>query len=193
MTKCLNEKELNEKSEKLKKNKLFKQHLYLCCCLNNVIVDTNLLPQEIIRLIILFAIDPNDIQTNVSLYKVIRKKKMYTEEQICKLDTSCVTSMRMLFIFDYEFDQCLNSWDVSNVENMSLMFCGCKKLNKRFDKWNVENVLNFEAMFSDCRNLNQSFKKWKINPKAKTKNIFNNCIKMQGTMKVCFGTIDSVS
>lgn len=73
------------------------------------------------------------------------------------------------------------------------MFCGCKKLNKRFDKWNVENVLNFEAMFSDCRNLNQSFKKWKINPKAKTKNIFNNCIKMQGTMKVCFGTIDSVS
>ena len=73
-----------------------------------------------------------------------------------------------------EFNQPLNSWDVSNVTSMESMFDNCQTFNQPLDRWNVSNE-EFGYMFDGCKSFNQSLQKWKISVFADADNIFANC------------------
>ncbi|MGB9674902.1 MAG: BspA family leucine-rich repeat surface protein, partial [Nanopusillaceae archaeon] len=45
------------------------------------------------------------------------------------------------------FNQPLNSWNVSNVINMSEMFYNCKNFNQLLDKWDIRNVKHLRDIF----------------------------------------------
>jgi len=60
------------------------------------------------------------------------------------------------------FNQPLESWNVSNVTNMTHMFSGAKKFNQPLESWNVSNVTNMRYMFYDAENFNQPLNNWNI-------------------------------
>ena len=66
--------------------------------------------------------------------------------------------MESMFVNCENFNQPLNSWDVSNVTNMEAMFANCKNFNQDLSSWDVSNVRYMNAMFYDCKiNRKQAF------------------------------------
>ena len=61
---------------------------------------------------------------------------------------------------DSQFNQPLNSWDVSNVTNMSHMF-DYSEFNQSLDSWDVSNVTNMENMFFNSK-FNQNINSWDL-------------------------------
>ena len=66
------------------------------------------------------------------------------------------------------FNQPLNSWDVSSVAVMSYMFRGCKNFNQPLDSWDVSSVTKMSGIFDDCK-INDENK-----PNEFTKSKFND-------------------
>ena len=59
-----------------------------------------------------------------------------------------------------DFNQNINSWDVSNVINMENLFAGATSFNQPLNKWNVSNVENMRYMFSNAFSFNQPLDNW---------------------------------
>jgi len=76
-----------------------------------------------------------------------------------KLCTSLVTDMSYLFS-ETEFNQSIDSWDVSNVIDMSGMFKN-SKFNQPIENWDVGKVINMEGMFAGSA-FNQPIGKWNV-------------------------------
>lgn len=62
-------------------------------------------------------------------------------------DTQSVSSMRMAFR-NSNFNQSLDSWNVSNVSDMSSMFSYATKFNQNLSSWRVDNLTNVLQMFN---------------------------------------------
>jgi hypothetical protein len=95
-------------------------------------------------------------------------------------DTSCITSMKLLFYKEYEdldFNENINSWDVSNVEDMSWMFCRCVRFNKPLKKWNVSKVKTMEGMFEGCHSLDININMWNVSQIKNMRSMFKECAK----------------
>lgn len=86
--------------------------------------------------------------------------------------TSLVTDMSELFYADPDypdstlvqakenFNDQLESWDVSNVVNMFGMFDGAEKFNQPIQGWNVSQVANMKYMFDGASAFSQHLCDW---------------------------------
>jgi hypothetical protein len=63
-------------------------------------------------------------------------------------------------MFNNDFNQPVNSWDVSNVESMYAMFLG-SGYNLNLSSWNVSNVLYMNSMFA-YSSFNQNISLWDV-------------------------------
>lgn len=91
--------------------------------------------------------------------------------------TSNVTTMRFTFSSNENFNQPLNSWDVSNVTSMRSMFYGCLVFNQPLDSWNTSNVVGdgFFDMFDTCYAFNQDISSWDVSNATALSVMFRRC------------------
>jgi surface protein len=71
-----------------------------------------------------------------------------------------ITDLSFMFKDCMNFNQPLNTWDVSNITNMSNLFIGCNKFNQPLDKWDVSKVTTMSHMFTRCFKFNQPLNSW---------------------------------
>lgn len=76
--------------------------------------------------------------------------------------TSKVTSMSDLFNYDSNFNDNIESWDVSNVTDMSFMFWNTSSFNQDISAWNVSNVTDMSYMFYAASSFNQDLSSWDV-------------------------------
>lgn len=116
------------------------------------------------------------IHTNTSLKQLVDHcKSINNYSSLQNIDTTCVTSMKMLFANHNAFNYNINSWDVSNVIDMSFLFYNCKIFNQHLNKWNVCNVVTMCCMFCGCNLFNRPLNNWNIINVINTYKMFNNC------------------
>jgi len=75
------------------------------------------------------------------------------------LPSSIITTNDMFFGCT-NFNQPLNTWNVSNVTNMIGMFWGCTNFNQPLNNWDVSNVADMSDIFFNCANFNQDLSSW---------------------------------
>ena len=78
------------------------------------------------------------------------------------IDTSDITSMVSLFLFNETFNGDITGWNVSSVIFMDSMFRGAKSFNQDISKWKFPNVTNMKCMFCEASSFNQDISKWKF-------------------------------
>ena len=78
------------------------------------------------------------------------------------IDTSDITSMVSLFLFNETFNGDITGWNVSSVISMDGMFYGAKSFNRPIGNWKFLNVKNMSSMFYDAESFNQDISKWKF-------------------------------
>ena len=78
------------------------------------------------------------------------------------IDTSDITSMVSLFLFNETFNGDITGWNVSSVKYMDSMFRGAKSFNQDISKWEFPNLINMSCMFYDASSFNQDISKWKF-------------------------------
>jgi surface protein len=76
-----------------------------------------------------------------------------------------------------DFNENINTWDVSNVKTMKGMFDACENFNQPLEKWDVSNVKTMKGMFNSCENFNQPLEKWDVYSVKTMKKMFNFCKK----------------
>ena len=96
-------------------------------------------------------------------------------ENINTWDVSNVKTMEGMFDGCENFNQPLNSWDVGKCENMKDMFDGCKNFNQPLEKWDVGKCENMEDMFNCCENFNQPLNSWDVSNVENMDWMFWNC------------------
>lgn len=74
------------------------------------------------------------------------------------------------------FNQNINTWNVSAVTNMHDMFKKCTKYNQPMDCWNVYNVKNLSRMFYECRHFNQNIGNWDVEDAWDIHGMFSGCV-----------------
>jgi len=74
-------------------------------------------------------------------------------------DTSCITDVSALFQ-NSNFNQNINSWDVSNINIFSNMFYGDSDYNKPLDNWITTSATNMQVMFQFATAFNQDISNW---------------------------------
>jgi len=90
------------------------------------------------------------------------KSKITNNEDVTKVNTSCIKEMSSLFYGMKEFNQDIGQWDVSNVTNMDNMFYYAKKFNQDISQWDVSNVTSMKSMFNNTDNFNQPLDGWDV-------------------------------
>lgn len=94
------------------------------------------------------------------------------------IDTSKITNMSDLFVFNEFFNGDISLWNVSNVTDMTRMFYECKNFNCDLSEWDVKKVENMTYMFVNCKNFEgNGLKYWKTNNLINTTGTFKGCIK----------------
>ncbi len=83
-------------------------------------------------------------------------------QDILNWDTSNVTNMEWMFLFNLNFNQPLTYWNVSNVTNMYMMFLWAEHFNWDVTTWNTENVEDMWYMFAYNNAFNQDLWNWNI-------------------------------
>jgi hypothetical protein len=61
--------------------------------------------------------------------------------------------MYRIFYNCTNFNQPLNSWDISNVESMNQTFSGCTNFNQALNRWRPYKLKVFRAAFYNCPNF----------------------------------------
>jgi surface protein len=77
-------------------------------------------------------------------------------------DVSQVINMRQTFNDASSFNQPLDNWDVSQVTNMIGMFGDTNSFNQPLDNWDVSKVTNMYAMFREATSFNQPLDNWDV-------------------------------
>ena len=80
--------------------------------------------------------------------------------------------MHSMFEYCSNFNQPLNTWNVSNVITMQSMFCGASIFNQPIDNWNLSSMKNMSYMFFGAENFNHPLTNWNIVHVKDTKGIF---------------------
>jgi surface protein len=63
------------------------------------------------------------------------------------------------------FNQALDSWDISNVTDMSGMFKDAENFNQPLDSWDTSNVKDMREMFKGAIQFKQKTKQIEQEPK----------------------------
>jgi surface protein len=90
-------------------------------------------------------------------------------------DVSSVTDIGSMFVGCSNFNQPLNSWDVSSVTNMFSVFSNCSNFNQPLNSWDVSSVTNMFGMFFECSNFNQDISSWNVSNVTNMNIMFSNC------------------
>lgn len=67
-----------------------------------------------------------------------------------------------MFLEAVDFNQPLDSFDVSQVTNMHGMFSGATAFNQDISNWDVGMVTNMRFMFENCVNFDQDLGQWNV-------------------------------
>ena len=86
--------------------------------------------------------------TNPCITREELETKIANNDDVTKVNTSCITDMSGLFYFNRNFNQDISSWDVSHVTNMNHMFSNTEMFNQNLSSWDTSNVENMNNMFS---------------------------------------------
>jgi hypothetical protein len=100
------------------------------------------------------------IPDNTTLYELVdkwirprlrndKKKIIETYGSIEDWDTSQITNMKELFMWEYDFNDDISQWDVSKVTDMTRMFYSAERFNKDLSQWNMENVRDMTDIMYD--------------------------------------------
>ena len=110
----------------------------------------------------LFYVVKDDYELGLLICKWNIDKKKTTDEygHISKWNTSNITSMKCLFIFNTFFNDNISMWITHNVYDMSNMFAHADNFNQDISKWNTKSVVNMNGMFLYSKNFNQDISKW---------------------------------
>jgi trimeric autotransporter adhesin len=84
------------------------------------------------------------------------------------------TSISGMFDNASNFNQNLNSWNVSNVTNMNQVFYGATSFNGNISSWNTSNVTSMIQMFVDATSFNQNIGGWNVGNVANMSQMFSN-------------------
>ena len=92
-------------------------------------------------------------------------------------DVSSVTNMSPPDIdndnvFNKDFNEDINGWNVSHVTNMRGMFQNCSDFNQNLKDWNVSSVEDMSGMFLNCSYFNQDLSSWDV---SSVTNMFLHC------------------
>ena len=88
------------------------------------------------------------------------------------IDTSNITSMESLFLFNKTFNGNITGWNVSNVRNMRNMFYNASSFNQPIGNWEFPKVTDMSGMFSHATSFNQDISKWKFPNVTDVRNMF---------------------
>ena len=78
------------------------------------------------------------------------------------IDTSDITSMESLFLFNKTFNGNITGWNVSSVRNMRNMFAYATSFNQPIGNWDVSSVIYMNNMFYNAESFNQPIGDWKF-------------------------------
>ena len=115
-------------------------------------------------------IDTSDITSMESLF-------LFNETfngDITGWNVSSVRDMNGMFAYATSFNQPIGNWDVSSVIYMNNMFYNAESFNQPIGNWEFPNVENMNRMFSNATSFNQDLSKWDLKGKKKTE-IFKGC------------------
>lgn len=86
-----------------------------------------------------------------------------------------VKSLAGMFRGSDNFNQNINSWDVSHVKDFSECFKDCTIFNQPLDTWNITSSNSIVSMFENCKAFNQDISSWDITGKPRLLKMFNGC------------------
>ncbi len=107
------------------------------------------------------------------------QRKIYKNEDVTKVNTSCITDMSNLFKKAIDFNQDISNWDVSHVTDMRNMFESAYHFNQNINKWNVSSVTNMSSMFVGAHDFNQNINSWDVSnvtDMSSMFSVFNTCL-----------------
>ena len=126
------------------------------------------------------------VQFNNSEYIIADDEKVRTlvanGENVEKVNTTFVTNMYGLFLYNKQFNQNISSWDVSNVTNMFETFRGATSFNQDISKWDVGNVKSMYGMFLTAASFNQNLNSWDVSNVTNMTWIFRGAINFNGNI-----------
>jgi surface protein len=96
------------------------------------------------------------------------------ESDVTKLVTTKITNMNLLFYEATNFNQAIESWDVSNVTDMYCMFWAASLFNKDIGIWDVSNVTKMNNMFTQANAFNQDIGNWNVSNVTSMRGLFVN-------------------
>ena len=87
-------------------------------------------------------------------------------------DTSKVTDMSGMFIYDLNMTQDISGWDTSNVTNMSRMFYHKVGYLQDINRWDVSNVKDMSSTFENCVYLGE-LNNWDVSNVTNMESMWN--------------------
>ena len=100
-------------------------------------------------------------------------------------NTSNVTSMNSMFLFNFNFNQPINTeinptntWNTRNVKNMSRMFYATNSFFQNIKKWNTSNVTDMSEMFRGADSFYSAIELWTVGSSTNLDNMFVNATQM---------------
>lgn len=93
---------------------------------------------------------------------------------VTKVVTSRITNMRSMFKLVPNFNQNINSWDVSSVTDMEAAFKNTTNFNQPIDTWDVSNVTSMKRMFMAAEAINQDLSSWDVSNIENCLNFYKN-------------------
>lgn len=86
-----------------------------------------------------------------------------------------VKNLTGMFKGSANFNQNINSWDVSHIKDFSECFKDCTIFNQPLDTWDITSSNSIVSMFENCKAFNQDISSWDITGKPRLLKMFNGC------------------
>ena len=79
-----------------------------------------------------------------------------------KIGESNATSLFALLSGQVNYNQPLNSWDISKITDLGYVFNRCSSFNQPLDNWNTSNVTNMTSVFGFNYSFDQNIGSWDV-------------------------------
>ena len=94
-------------------------------------------------------------------------------QDINSWDVSSVTILYLVF-YQSAFNQDLNSWDVSSVTSMQSMFQNATNFNQDINSWDVSSVTNMDYAFQNAYSFNGNISNWDVSSVGNMNSLLGN-------------------
>jgi len=108
------------------------------------------------------------------------KTMILENKDVTKVVTTLITKMNGNLPFDKDFNQNINSWDVSNVTNMEFLFQNAEAFNQDISNWDVSNVTSMLSMFWNAKAFNQDLNSWDVSNVTDMMRVFDKAESFNG-------------